>query len=235
VTLSTFHAAKGLEWDAVFLVGMTEGMMPITYAETPEQIEEERRLLYVGVTRARERLFLSWSLARSPGGRASRSPSRFLDGLRGGVGRDTREGAAGGVIRGGGSGRRRGSGGSGGSGDSEERPRRTAEPITCRVCHRSLIDAAERKIGRCETCPSTLDPELYEALREWRSGQAKQQKLPAYCIFTDATLTAIGESRPATPAALTKIAGVGKAKADRYGGEVLELIAGHRSGHTAAS
>ncbi|NUR26265.1 MAG: ATP-dependent helicase, partial [Catenulispora sp.] len=78
VTLSTFHAAKGLEWDAVFLVGMTEGMMPITYAETPEQIEEERRLLYVGVTRARERLFLSWSLARSPGGRASRSPSRFL-------------------------------------------------------------------------------------------------------------------------------------------------------------
>ena len=66
-------------------------------------------------------------------------------------------------------------------------------------------------------------------------GQAKQQKLPAYCVFTDATLTAIGESLPATPAALTKIAGVGKAKADRYGGEVLELIAGHRSGHTAAS
>jgi DNA helicase II / ATP-dependent DNA helicase PcrA len=227
VTLSTFHAAKGLEWDAVFLVGMTEGMMPITYAETPEQLEEERRLLYVGVTRARERLILSWSLARSPGGRANRTPSRFLDGLRGGVGRDTREGAAGGVIRGTGAGRRRGSSGSSASGDSEERPRRTVDPITCRVCHRSLIDAAERKIGRCETCPSSLDPELYEALCEWRSLQAKKQKLPAYCIFTDATLTAIGESCPATPAALTRIAGVGKAKADRYGDEVLELIAGH--------
>jgi DNA helicase-2/ATP-dependent DNA helicase PcrA len=141
------------------------------------------------------------------------------------VGRDSREGAAGGVIRGGGSGRRRGSGT---SSDGEDRPRRTVEPITCRVCHRSLIDAAERKIGRCESCPSTLDPELYEALREWRSGQAKKQKLPAYCIFTDATLTAIGESLPATAAALTKIAGVGKAKADRYGDEVLKIIAGSR-------
>ncbi|WP_194891081.1 ATP-dependent DNA helicase UvrD2 [Catenulispora pinisilvae] len=227
VTLSTFHAAKGLEWDAVFLVGMTEGMMPITYAETPEQIEEERRLLYVGVTRARERLFLSWALARSPGGRASRSPSRFLDGLRGGVGRDHREGAAGAVIRGGGAGRRRGSGS---SADTEDRPRRIVEPITCRVCHRSLIDAAERKIGRCETCPSDLDPELFEALREWRSGQAKKQKLPAYCVFTDATLTAIGESCPATSAALTRIAGVGKAKADRYGEEVLGIIAGSQPG-----
>ncbi|NUR61888.1 MAG: ATP-dependent DNA helicase UvrD2 [Catenulispora sp.] len=234
VTLSTFHAAKGLEWDAVFLVGMTEGMMPITYAETPEQIEEERRLLYVGVTRARERLFLSWALARSPGGRASRSPSRFLDGLRGGVGRDSREGAAGGVIRGGGAGRRRGSGGySSGDGEGQGRSRHTVEPITCRSCHKALIDPAERKMGRCEDCPSNLDPGLYEALREWRSARAKEQKLPAYCVFTDATLIAIGEARPTTPGALTKIAGVGKAKQDRYGAEVLELIAAAEGGSSS--
>lgn len=86
VTLASLHAAKGLEWDAVFLVGLTEGMMPITYAKTDEQIEEERRLLYVGVTRARLHLGLSWSLARSPGGRASRRASRFLSGLRPGSG-----------------------------------------------------------------------------------------------------------------------------------------------------
>ncbi|MFL6110625.1 MAG: ATP-dependent DNA helicase UvrD2 [Catenulispora sp.] len=228
VTLSTFHAAKGLEWDAVFLVGMTEGMLPITYAETPEQLEEERRLLYVGVTRARERLFLSWALARSPGGRASRSPSRFLDGLRGGVGRDSREGAAGGVIRGGGAGRRRGASGSrDGDGDGAGRARGAIEPIICRSCHKALIDPAERKMGRCEDCPSTLDPELYEALRDWRSARAKEQKLPAYCVFTDATLIAIGEARPTTPAELTRIAGVGKAKLDRYGAEVLELITTH--------
>ncbi|MHC5907426.1 ATP-dependent helicase, partial [Streptomyces sp. S6] len=80
VTLASLHSAKGLEWDVVFLVGVAEGMMPITYARTDEQIEEERRLLYVGVTRARERLHVSWALARSPGGRPSRRPSRFLAG-----------------------------------------------------------------------------------------------------------------------------------------------------------
>ncbi|MCK5930102.1 MAG: ATP-dependent helicase, partial [Nocardioides sp.] len=61
VTLATFHAAKGLEWDAVFCVGLQDGTLPITYAETPAQVEEERRLLYVGVTRARRELRLSWS------------------------------------------------------------------------------------------------------------------------------------------------------------------------------
>ncbi|MYS63103.1 UvrD-helicase domain-containing protein, partial [Streptomyces sp. SID5473] len=82
VTLASLHAAKGLEWDAVFLVGLTEGMMPITYAKTDEQVEEERRLLYVGVTRARLHLTLSWALSRAPGGRAGRRPTRFLSGLR---------------------------------------------------------------------------------------------------------------------------------------------------------
>ena len=72
VTLASLHAAKGLEWDVVFLPGLTEGTMPIVYAQTDEAVEEERRLLYVGVTRARERIFLSWSLARSPGGRRTR-------------------------------------------------------------------------------------------------------------------------------------------------------------------
>jgi DNA helicase-2/ATP-dependent DNA helicase PcrA len=82
VTLASLHAAKGLEWDAVFLVGLVDGTLPITHASTPEQVEEERRLLYVGVTRARRHLALSWALARSPGGRRSRKPSRFLDGIR---------------------------------------------------------------------------------------------------------------------------------------------------------
>jgi DNA helicase II / ATP-dependent DNA helicase PcrA len=84
VTLASLHAAKGLEWDAVFLPGVAEGNLPIVHAQTDEAIEEERRLLYVGVTRARQQVFLSWSLARSPGGRRVRNPSRFLDGLRAG-------------------------------------------------------------------------------------------------------------------------------------------------------
>ena len=86
VTLASLHAAKGLEWDAVFLVGLTDGTMPIQHAETPEEIEEERRLFYVGVTRARTRLALSWALSRTEGGRRTRRRSRFLTGHRPGLG-----------------------------------------------------------------------------------------------------------------------------------------------------
>ncbi len=81
VTLASLHAAKGLEWDAVFLVGLSEGLVPISLAETDDAIAEERRLLYVGITRARERLELSFARARNPGGRAGRRRTRFLEGI----------------------------------------------------------------------------------------------------------------------------------------------------------
>jgi DNA helicase-2/ATP-dependent DNA helicase PcrA len=81
VTLASLHAAKGLEWDAVFLVGLSEGLMPISLAETDPAIAEERRLLYVGITRAREHLELSHARSRAPGGRATRRHSRFLAGI----------------------------------------------------------------------------------------------------------------------------------------------------------
>jgi DNA helicase-2/ATP-dependent DNA helicase PcrA len=81
VTLASLHAAKGLEWDAVFLAGMSDGLMPISLAETPAQLAEEGRLLYVGITRARQHLTLTFAKARTAGGAASRAPSRFLAGL----------------------------------------------------------------------------------------------------------------------------------------------------------
>jgi len=82
VTVASLHAAKGLEWDVVFLPGLTEGNLPIIHAETDDAVAEERRLLYVGVTRARQQVLLSWAVARAPGGRRSRAPSRFLAGMR---------------------------------------------------------------------------------------------------------------------------------------------------------
>ena len=209
VTLASLHSAKGLEWDAVFLVGLTEGMVPITYAKTDEQVEEERRLLYVGVTRARAHLCLSWALARSPGGRAGRQPSRFLDGLRPGSSalRAARAGAR-------------------GAAPAEAAPRRPRAPLKCRVCGRVLTEAVERKLRRCEGCPSELDEGLYERLRDWRAEQAREQSLPAYCVFTDTTLIAIAEDAPASIGGLSKIAGVGRAKLDKYGAAVLSLCSG---------
>ncbi|MGW7454206.1 ATP-dependent DNA helicase UvrD2 [Streptomyces sp. NPDC054787] len=211
VTLASLHAAKGLEWDAVFLAGLTDGMIPITYAKTDEQIEEERRLLYVGVTRARLHLTLSWALSRAPGGRASRRPSRFLNGLRpgsaapgSGPGSATERGARG------------------------KRGRRG--PVLCRVCGKTLTEAGELKLMRCEDCPSDMDEGLYERLREWRADQAKEQGLPAYCVFTDKTLMAIAEAAPGEAGELSMISGVGGRKLERYGAEVLAICTGQEPG-----
>ena len=81
VELATIHAAKGLEWDAVFLVGVAEGLLPISYAKTAAAREEERRLLYVAITRARDLLTVSWARSRGADGRGKRKRSRLLDGI----------------------------------------------------------------------------------------------------------------------------------------------------------
>jgi DNA helicase-2/ATP-dependent DNA helicase PcrA len=199
VTLASLHAAKGLEWDAVFLVGLVDGTMPLVHADTAEQVEEERRLLYVGITRAREHLHLSWALSRSPGGRGSRRPSRFLDGLH----TATRTSAT----------------------PTTGREKRTRSgPVACRICGAALLAAVERKLGRCPTCPSDRDDALFEALREWRAGRAKELGQPAYCVFTDATLVAIAEQKPATVADLVAIPGIGQVKLDKFGDDVLGLV-----------
>ncbi|WNM42830.1 ATP-dependent DNA helicase UvrD2 [Micromonospora halotolerans] len=204
VTLASLHSAKGLEWDAVFLVGLAEGTLPTTYAKTPEQVEEERRLLYVGITRAREWLWLSYAAARSPGGRARR-PSRFLPQLdRSGGGE--RAGA--------------------GTGAARRTERRRAQVVSCRICGATLLAGADRKLGRCPTCPSDLDEELYERLREWRQRVAGAQKVPAYVVFTDATLTALAERKPGRTEELIAIAGIGPRKLGLYGETVLALVAG---------
>lgn len=204
VTLASLHAAKGLEWDAVFLVGLVDGTVPITHAVTPAQVEEERRLLYVGVTRARVHLHLSWALARAPGGRRARRPSRFLAGMPGVAGKRFA--------------------GPGAGATGERSGRRSSGSAVCRVCARPLASAVERKLRRCQSCPADRDERLFERLREWRMERARRQDQPAFVVFTDATLTAIAEARPRTVAELVAIPGIGQAKLDRYGEDVLALV-----------
>lgn len=199
VTLASFHAAKGLEWDAVFLAGLQDGTLPITYADTVAEIEEERRLLYVGMTRARHHLHLSWALARTPGGRGSRKPSRFLDGL-------LPAGAQ--------------------AAASGPRGRRSRGAAQCRVCGASLTTPAEKKLGRCAECPATYDEELFEQLRAWRLQRAAEESVPAFVIFTDATLQLVAEHRPTTDAELLRINGIGKAKLEKYSAQLLALLTG---------
>jgi len=97
----------------------------------------------------------------------------------------------------------------------------------CRVCNAPLSTTPERKVGRCEDCPATYDEALFERLREWRVARAGEEKVPAYVVFTDLTLQAIAEVKPADPQALLRISGIGKTKIDKYGDAVLEVIAEH--------
>src|SRR5690625_348884 len=199
VTLASLHAAKGLEWDAVFLVGMSEGLMPISLAEGEEAVEEERRLLYVGVTRAREHLVLSWSRARNPGTRGNRRRSRFLDGIwpepRG----------------------RRGSGSTrGGRGAN-----------VCTVCGGPLISSQERKRRRCGECPVPYDEELFEALRHWRAQQAQESSKPAFTVLADASLEEVAQHRPQSAADLIKVRGIGPRKLEQFGEDILRIVAEH--------
>jgi DNA helicase-2/ATP-dependent DNA helicase PcrA len=173
VTLASLHSAKGLEWDAVFLVGLADQTIPIQHATTPEQLAEERRLLYVGITRARQSLYLSWALARNPGQARRRRPSRFLDGLRPG----------GGV-------------------------RQASAP------------------KRAKVAPQSEDAAAFGRLRVWRKKQAEAQGVPAYVVFSDATLVAIADTAPADSAALARVPGVGPTKLERYAAPVLAALAG---------
>jgi len=199
VVLATVHAAKGLEWDAVAVCGLQDGTFPIVYATRPSEVEEERRLLYVALTRARRHLACSWALARNPGGRATRQPSRFLDGVRPAEQADALPLTA------------------------AQRNRRAA---TCRECGKPLRTGPERKRGRCADCPASYDEALFESLRAWRKQTADEQSVPAFVVFTDATLQLLAEHRPTTAAGLLKITGIGPTKVDRYGEDLLEILTG---------
>ncbi|WP_167659566.1 ATP-dependent DNA helicase UvrD2 [Mycobacterium asiaticum] len=200
VTLASLHAAKGLEWDAVFLVGLADGTLPISHAlahgPDSEAVEEERRLLYVGITRARTHLALSWALARSAGGRQSRKPSRFLNGIA----PQTRVEAA------------------------PPKSRRNRGPARCRVCNKDLTTPAAIMLRRCESCSGDVDEDLLLQLKDWRRDAAKEQDVPAYIVFSDNTLIAIAELRPTDEAALIAIPGIGARKLEQYGPDVLELV-----------
>jgi DNA helicase-2/ATP-dependent DNA helicase PcrA len=154
IHLLTLHGAKGLEFEAVFVPRVEEKELPIRQARRPAEIAEERRLLYVGLTRAKRHLVLSWS----------GKPSRFL---------------------------------------------RELEIATPPV--------------RALRAPEPNDP-LYSALKRWRLERATADDLPAYVVFHNSTLAEIAGRRPRDLSELAAVPGVGPAKLERYGDQVLAVL-----------
>jgi DNA helicase-2/ATP-dependent DNA helicase PcrA len=152
VHLLTFHRAKGLEFEAVFLPRLQEKELPSKQARTDDELAEERRLLYVGITRAKRVLWLTWTGKRS----------RFLT-----------------------------------------------------------------ELGVTQTAPTEAREWSGDAqrLRAWRLERAKADNVPPYVVFHDAVLHAIAAARPASLGELAQISGVGPAKLDRYGDDVLATLA----------
>jgi DNA helicase-2/ATP-dependent DNA helicase PcrA len=103
-------------------------------------------------------------------------------------------------------------------------PAKARRAAHCRECGKPLATAAEKKRARCGDCPASYDEELFERLRVWRKARADEDEVPAFVVFTDATLQLIAEQRPTSAAALLRISGVGPAKLERYGDSLLEVV-----------
>jgi DNA helicase-2/ATP-dependent DNA helicase PcrA len=158
VHLLTLHRAKGLQFEAVFLPRVEEKELPCKAAmRSPDQVAEERRLLYVGMTRAKRHLALTWS----------GKPSRFLLELG--------------------------------------------------------VEAAPPSVRKARA--EEPDDPTYVALKEWRLKRSKADEIPAYVVFHNSTLAEIASRRPTTIAELASVPGVGPAKLERYGRELLDALA----------
>jgi DNA helicase II / ATP-dependent DNA helicase PcrA len=203
VELTTFHGAKGLEWPVVHVAGVEAGYVPISHARTGAQRAEERRLLYVALTRAERELHLSWSTARTFGAATRRrQPSPWLAEIDAALARmepgrgvDWRAQLA--------------------------RTRAMTDP------------GPSAASGRPATASPDDRSELEGSLRRWRAVRARAARVAPEAILSDAALAAIVAARPRASAELASVDGVGKLKTARFGVELLAMLERHPAGRRA--
>lgn len=193
VELTTFHAAKGLEWPVVHLAGMEKGLAPISFAKSDEALDEESRLVHVAVTRAERELHCSWAQKRTFGTRTSnRTRSPYLDDI-----------------------------------ERAGRPA-SAEPMPARAPRERTRRSRSATPARPDLTPA--DRALIDQLKTWRRDTARAVGKPAFVVFHDRTLEALAAARPTDRASLLNVPGVGPAKAEQYGDDLLALVADASTG-----
>lgn len=202
VSLLSFHGAKGLEFDVVHVTGVEDGLVPIAYASTHADVAEERRLLYVALSRAARELTVSWAKERTIGPMTrTRGPSPWLAEIEATVGPEVPPGT-----------------------DPTLGIRRLRHAVRTARTPRSTR-ATRSGRGRDPVAPGAADPELYAALCRWRSARARAAGVPAHVIFPDAVLDAVTSHRPGSDAELLLVPGVGPIRAARHGAEILRVVA----------
>ena len=201
VEITTFHRSKGLEWPIVVLAGLERGFVPIGQADNQDAWDEERRLMYVAVTRAERELHLTWAKSRTFGTRTTnRSPSPYLDNVTAAIA-------------------------------SIEEPSKGDWKAVLRAQREKLAAAKAagvpgiRGTKRASVELGTnADPVVLEALKKWRASKARATGVPAFVICHDTTLAAMAEANPRTRDALLGVPGMGPVKIERYGDDIISVI-----------
>ena len=204
ITLASIHATKGLEWDHVFVLGVSDGYLPFIQAETQDEINEELRLLYVATTRAKENLYLSWAKSRDSDS-GERIISRFLN-QKNKLNVATDETVYTKISR---------------------KNEITKDLMRCKNCEKPLVSGSEVILQRCKNCPSKLPSEYLLAAKKWRAEQAIIENLPEFLIFSDASLEAFVEAifEVKSESEFLKIVGVDEFKFGKYFDELSTVLA----------
>jgi superfamily I DNA/RNA helicase len=225
VTVCSFHRAKGLQWTSVWVCGLEAGFVPIAYASTSSALAEERRLLYVALSRAERDLHCSWARQRRShnGVMLWREPSPWLAALAGWCALP--EGSHDYVP---GSSAGRGPGGrTGGALRGARLPGSRHIPDEATM---DFIASARRRLaaGNREEGPQpdSSTTALAQRLSDWRRRTARSSGVPAHVLMHDSTVTAIAVRKPANEEELRSVPGLGAVKVSRFGPAILALVQG---------
>lgn len=211
VFLGSFHRAKGLEWQAVWVCGLEEGLVPFGRRPSPAQEAEERRLLYVALTRASTRLHCTWSSSRSFGAATvPRRPSPWLAAIESRFGGQSTAAREEELV------------------DADKwRARIRQQREALGTGHKSRSGTGPARQKRRQTRPEKLagaDPDLVAALSSWRTRRARGAGVPAHVVLHDRTLAAVATLRPKSIDELVSVPGIGPLVASRFGDEILDVL-----------